>query len=331
MSSDSRRRLGAITALVAGLFVGLTLLPLPVTGPIGHSLGQSLWRVLGAGALGIPLLGIGLALAGFERLGALDMKRSAFLIVGLSVLLPYLAGVLGHVTVADLDTQRFLGRMVGVVPGFFAVEIPLGIGPAGAVLIGFLVLSALTLALPGKGAEVRLFLHEPLVRAWLVLLALTLLHLLGDAPTHGLYGIRDASFVVEGLFLLLGFLCATGERRPPDAAEAHGSAAWPEFSVCVYPPTGRITAGCVAGLGGFSPGSTAGFLSPDVPISREWRRPARSGRQGHARMAVVATTAQPWLEFSYGTIPFYILLGYGVGLAGHVDAVADRAEASLRP
>ena len=199
--------------------------------------------------------------------------------------------------------------------------------PVGHVL----TLSALTLALPGKGAEVRLFLHEPLVRAWLVLLALTLLHLLGDAPTHGLYGIRDASFVVEGLFLLLGFLCATGERRPPDAAEAHGSAAWPEFSVCVYPPTGRITAGCVAGLGGFSPGSTAGFLSPDVPISREWRRPARSGRQGHARMAVVATTAQPWLEFSYGTIPFYILLGYGVGLAGHVDAVADRAEASLRP
>ena len=146
MSSDSRRRLGAITALVAGLFVGLTLLPFPVTGPIGHSLGQALWRVLGAGALGIPLLGIGLALAGFERLGTLDMKRSAFLIVGLSVLLPYLTGVLFHVTVADLDTDRFLGRMVGVVPGFFAVQIPKGIGVAGAVLAGFLALCALTLA-----------------------------------------------------------------------------------------------------------------------------------------------------------------------------------------
>jgi S-DNA-T family DNA segregation ATPase FtsK/SpoIIIE len=146
MSSDSRRRLGAITALVAGLFVGLTLLPFPVTGPIGHSLGQGLWRVLGAGALGIPLLGMGLALAGFERLGTLDMKRSAFLIVGLSVLLPYLTGVLFHVTVADLDTDRFLGRMVGVVPGFFAVQIPKGIGVAGAVLAGFLALCALTLA-----------------------------------------------------------------------------------------------------------------------------------------------------------------------------------------
>ena len=52
MSSDSRRRLGAITALVVGLFVGLTLLPLPVTGPFGHWLGQRLWDVLGAGPSG---------------------------------------------------------------------------------------------------------------------------------------------------------------------------------------------------------------------------------------------------------------------------------------
>jgi len=146
MSSDSRRRLGAITALVVGLFVGLTLLPFPLTGPIGHSLGDTLWEWLGAGALGIPLLGIGLALAGFERLGTLDMKRSAFLIIGLSVLLPYLAGVLGHVTVFDIDNRRLLGKVVGAIPGFFAVGIPRGIGLAGAVLTGFLALSALTLA-----------------------------------------------------------------------------------------------------------------------------------------------------------------------------------------
>ena len=146
MSADSRRRLGAITALVVGLFLGLTLLPFPLTGPIGHSIGATLRGWLGAGALGIPLLGIGLALAGFERLGSLDMKRSAFLIVGLSVLLPYLAGVLGRITVFDLDNQRFLGKVVGAIPGFFAVEIPQGIGMAGAVLVGFLALSALTLA-----------------------------------------------------------------------------------------------------------------------------------------------------------------------------------------
>jgi S-DNA-T family DNA segregation ATPase FtsK/SpoIIIE len=146
MSADSRRRLGAITALVAGLFVGLTLLPLPLTGPIGRALGARLVEYLGAGALGIPLLGIGLALAGFERLGTLDMKRAACLIIGLSVLLPYLAGVFGHVRVEDLNRRDFLGSFVGAVPGFFAVSIARGIGPAGAMLAGFLALSALTLA-----------------------------------------------------------------------------------------------------------------------------------------------------------------------------------------
>jgi S-DNA-T family DNA segregation ATPase FtsK/SpoIIIE len=146
MSSDSRRRLGAITALVVGLFVGLTLLPFQLTGPIGQALGERLREYLGAGALGIPLLGIGLALAGFERLGTLDMKRSAFLIVGLSVLLPYLVGVIAKVTADDLNGRHFLGSVVGAIPGFLAATIWPRIGVAGAVLAGFLGLCALTLA-----------------------------------------------------------------------------------------------------------------------------------------------------------------------------------------
>jgi DNA segregation ATPase FtsK/SpoIIIE, S-DNA-T family len=146
MSADARRRLGAITALVAGLFIGLTLLPFPLTGPVGHWLGQKLWDSFGAGALGIPLLGIGLALAGFERLGTLDMKRSAALIIGLSLLLPYMAGVAGRVSVFEINSRGLFGQLVGAIPGFFAVEIPKGIGVAGAVLVGFLALCALTLA-----------------------------------------------------------------------------------------------------------------------------------------------------------------------------------------
>ncbi len=150
MSTDSRRRLGAITALVLGLFVGLTLLPVAITGSVGQSLGHGLWQMLGAGALGIPLLGIGLALAGFDRLGSLDMKRSAVLIIGLSVLLPYLIGVLTQVGRADLDydvgQRGFAARVVGVLPGFFAETIADKVGVAGAVLLGFLALSALTLA-----------------------------------------------------------------------------------------------------------------------------------------------------------------------------------------
>ena len=74
------------------------------------------------------------------------MKRSAFLIVGLSLLLPYLIGVVGGVTVFDINNGELFGKLVGAIPGFFAVEIPKGVGVLGAVLVGFLALSALTLA-----------------------------------------------------------------------------------------------------------------------------------------------------------------------------------------
>ena len=148
MSTDSRRRFGAITALVVGVFVGLTFLPIALTGPLGKYIGQGLWRMLGAGALGIPVLGVGLALAGFDRLGKLDMKRSAILIVGLSLLLPYLIGVLTGVSRNDLDLdERGLATsLVGWLPGFFAEIVSGAIGVLGAVLLGFLALSALTLA-----------------------------------------------------------------------------------------------------------------------------------------------------------------------------------------
>ena len=148
MSTESRRRLGAVTAMVVGVFVGLTFLPIPLTGPLGGYLGQGLWRMLGAGAIGIPVLGVGLALAGFDRLGKLDMKRSAILIVGLSLLLPYLIGVLTGVSRNDLDLdQRGLATsLVGWLPGFFAEIISGAVGVLGAVLLGFLALSALTLA-----------------------------------------------------------------------------------------------------------------------------------------------------------------------------------------
>ena len=150
MSTDSRRRLGAVTGLVLGLFVGLTFLPLPLTGPVGKYIGHGLWRMLGAGALGIPLLGIGLALAGFDRLGKLDMKRSAILIIGLSVLVPYLIGVLTGVGRIDLypdvGERGFAASVVGWLPGFFAEMITDKVGVLGAVLLGFLALSALTLA-----------------------------------------------------------------------------------------------------------------------------------------------------------------------------------------
>ncbi len=143
---SSRRRLGAIAALVGGLFAGLALLPIAVTGPVGRLLGHGLWHTLGAGAIGIPLLGFGIALAGLDRTPRLDMKRSALLMIGLSVLVPFLIGVATEVErEALLDADTLASRATGWLPGFFAIMARQRVGVAGALLLGFLALSALTL------------------------------------------------------------------------------------------------------------------------------------------------------------------------------------------
>jgi S-DNA-T family DNA segregation ATPase FtsK/SpoIIIE len=144
------RRLGAVAALVLGLFVGLSLLPVPLTGPVGAELGRALWRGFGLGAVAFPLLGLGLGLAGFHRLARLDMKRVAMLVLGAAVLVPYLAGILTHVRAADLDPPfeqwGWAAQLTGIVPGFLAHAVYDQIGFAGGFLLGFLSLSALTIA-----------------------------------------------------------------------------------------------------------------------------------------------------------------------------------------
>jgi O-antigen ligase len=37
-------------------------------------------------------------------------------------------------------------------------------------------------------------------------------------------------------------------------------------------------------------------------------------------LGVFETTVQPWLEFSYGAIPFFLLAGFGMTLAGEKRA-----------
>jgi len=146
MSQEGRRHLGAIIALVVGSFLGLTLLPVHLTGPTGEWLGQGLWRALGVGALGFPVLGIGLALAGFDRLPNLDMKRAAILITGLAVLVPFLIGVVTDVRPESYDVGDLPPRLTGVVPGFAAFYVVRAIGLAGGLLLGFALLSTLTIA-----------------------------------------------------------------------------------------------------------------------------------------------------------------------------------------
>lgn len=145
MSDEGRRHLSAIVALVIGSFIGLTLLPVHVTGPLGETLGGFLWRTLGLGALGFPLLGLGLGLAGFDRLPRLDMKRAAILVIGLSILIPYLIGVVTGLRPVDFDSARLAPRLTGVVPGMLAYYVVQAIGVAGGALLGFALLSTLTI------------------------------------------------------------------------------------------------------------------------------------------------------------------------------------------
>jgi S-DNA-T family DNA segregation ATPase FtsK/SpoIIIE len=146
MIGEHRRRFAAVVALVAGAFVSLTLLPVDVTGPIGDWVGGFLWSSLGAGAVGVPLLGFLLGLAGFERIPRLDMKRAAILAIGATLLVPYLTGVILRVEQgAFAQPWAWSARLTGWLPGFFAVSALNTIGSAGALAAGFIALTAVTL------------------------------------------------------------------------------------------------------------------------------------------------------------------------------------------
>ncbi len=150
MKPEDRRRLGAVAALVLGVFFGLTLVPAVPTGALGHRLGHLLWTLLGLGAVGLPLLGLGLALAGFDRVPRLDMKRAAILLGGLTLLVPFTIGVISDVQPAAFDPPlpewMLAARLTGLLPGFAARGVTQIIGQPGGLLLAFLALSALTLA-----------------------------------------------------------------------------------------------------------------------------------------------------------------------------------------
>ena len=149
MTAEDRRRLGALSALVAGVFVGLCLVPQIPTGAVGRTLGGLLWKGLGAGAVGLPVLGLALALAGFDRLPRLDMKRTAILLGGLALILPFSIGVITEVVPAGFDPPlpdwTFAARATGIVPGILAYGATGLIGKTGGLLLAFLSVSALTM------------------------------------------------------------------------------------------------------------------------------------------------------------------------------------------
>ena len=145
-----RQELVAIVALLIGVFIGLALLPVNVTGPAGRTAGRLLWIYLGSGAVMLPLLGFTAALAGFGRLPGLDLRRASVLFAGLVLLVPFTISILLRVTdiqalPPDWDDWSLPHRMMGLVPAMAAIAVTSAIGTAGAVILDLVALSALTM------------------------------------------------------------------------------------------------------------------------------------------------------------------------------------------
>ena len=144
MNPKARQELVGIAALLVGCFVGLTLLPVALTGSWGRTIGNALWQLFGVGAIVVPILGVGWALAAFERLGALSWGRAAVLGAGLVVLIPYgIAIAISPHFPPDYANWTRSERLVGLFPGFLANGVEGAVGTAGAVLAGVFALSAL--------------------------------------------------------------------------------------------------------------------------------------------------------------------------------------------
>ncbi|MDX2194703.1 MAG: DNA translocase FtsK [Gemmatimonadales bacterium] len=158
MSLPVRRRVAALGALVAGVFVAITLLPGAPTGVVGRAVGGMLWNVLGAGALVLPLLGATFALATLGRLGTLDQRRAVILVGALALLVPCGIGVVARITpeaLAPAWPERILAaRLTGLLPGFIAHTLTGLVGVVGAALVGVVgAAGVMWLALAGRGGE----------------------------------------------------------------------------------------------------------------------------------------------------------------------------------
>src|ERR1041384_5300556 len=146
MNPKGRAKLIGVGALMVGLFLGRTLLPWPLTGGLGKALGAYCWQYFGVGALLLPVLGIGWALAAFGRLGSLTTGRAGVLVAGLIVLVPYAIAIVGQVDLvlpADYLLWTTSQHLVGIIPGWLANGVHHAVGTAGGALVGLFAFSAL--------------------------------------------------------------------------------------------------------------------------------------------------------------------------------------------
>jgi S-DNA-T family DNA segregation ATPase FtsK/SpoIIIE len=149
LSPRHREELVAIVSLLVGVFIGLTLLPLDITGAAGRVIGHFLWISLGAGAVFLPIFAFGLSLAAFGRL-PIDLSRVAVLLGGMVVLVPFAIALVAGARAPGDFPASYLDwstpqRLTGIAPAAIAVGITGLIGTAGAVIVGLLSLSGLTM------------------------------------------------------------------------------------------------------------------------------------------------------------------------------------------
>jgi S-DNA-T family DNA segregation ATPase FtsK/SpoIIIE len=150
ISDRHRNELVAIAALLLGLFLAIALLPVDITGELGATLREYLWKWLGAGAVVLPAFGIAVGLAGSGWIGGVEPKRLAILGFGMVLLLPYAIGIVaGPRTMAAFppswDQWTVAHKAVGLLPGMLVVGVRAVVGTAGAAVLGLLVASGLTL------------------------------------------------------------------------------------------------------------------------------------------------------------------------------------------
>lgn len=173
LTREHRRDLLSIVAISAGAFLGLALLPLPLTGPAGRVVGAFLWKTLGIGAIVGPVWLVGFGVAGFRPSGAFEWARIGWLGAGLVFVIPYWVGLaVGVRTIssvpADYAAWTFRHQAVGILPAFVIVGVTGVVGTAGAVIVGILGLSALTIATVGWHPFRRLGLLDRLRRIRLI-------------------------------------------------------------------------------------------------------------------------------------------------------------------
>ncbi len=130
----------AKASLFVGIFVGLSLLPVGITGPVGSVVGGFLWKYLGLGSPLISLLFFGLALAGFGRLGGLSFRRTGILFGGLILVVPLAVGIASGIRAGGTfppayESWGLTHRLVGIIPGMITVGVTNVVGTAGAVLL----------------------------------------------------------------------------------------------------------------------------------------------------------------------------------------------------